>query len=128
MARSGEPWERTELVEIGGQTLTFRKKYEYAGTAKKGDKTLDKITSKAIEVTYMQHPDTKAPLKVKKCDLKVDSSDGAILFDREAGHVVSSKAKAHIKGNITFSASGMEFSNALDLRIDAETELQSVGK
>ena len=57
LARPGEPWERTETLEVGGgQTLSFRKKYEYAGTEKKGDKTLDKITSKVIEVKYTRIP------------------------------------------------------------------------
>ncbi len=32
------------------RSSSFRKKYEYAGTEKKGDKTLDKITAKVIEV------------------------------------------------------------------------------
>ena len=37
LARPGEPWERTEILELGGgQTLSFRKKYEYVGTEKKG--------------------------------------------------------------------------------------------
>jgi hypothetical protein len=128
LVRSDEPWERTELFEIGDQALIFRKKYQYAGTEKKRDKTLDKITSKVIEVTYKQDPETKSPLKVKKTNLKVESSDGTILFDREAGHSVSSKEKTQIKGDMTFSAAGTEFSNTLDLRIDTETELQSPSK
>jgi len=128
LARSGEPWERTEVLDVGGQTFTFRKKYEYAGTEKKGDKMLDKITSKVLEVTYKQDPDTKSLLKVKKSNLKVESSDGTILFDREAGHAVSSKGKLHIKGDMTFSVNDMELSGALDLKIDSNSELQPVGK
>ena len=86
LARPGESWERTEILDIGsGQTLTFQKKYEYAGTEKKGDKTLDKITSKATEVEYKQDPAANAQLKVLKSDLKVESSDETILFDREEG-------------------------------------------
>ena len=79
LARPGESWERTEDAEVGGgQTLTFRKKYEYAGTEKKGDKTLDKITSKAIEVKYTMDPASESPLKVTKSDLKIESSEGTI--------------------------------------------------
>src|SRR5262249_47256623 len=89
LARTGEPWERTEVMDVGGgQTLTFRKKYEYSGTEKKGDKTLDKITSKAIEVKYSMDADAPSPLKVTQSDLKVESSDGTILFDREEGCIV----------------------------------------
>ena len=54
LARPGEPWERTETLSTGGQEFGFRKKYEYAGTEKKGDKTLDKITSKVLEVKMIQ--------------------------------------------------------------------------
>ena len=64
LARPGESWERTRTVEIGGgQTLSFRKKYEYKGTEKKGAKELDKITSKVLEVKYTTEPDSKLPLK-----------------------------------------------------------------
>src|SRR3954447_11212683 len=40
--RPGESWERIEVADFGGQALRFRRKYEYVGTEKKGDKTLDK--------------------------------------------------------------------------------------
>ena len=56
LARPGESWERTEVFNVGvGQTLTFHKKYEYVGTEKLGDKTLDRITGRA----------TKAELKTR---------------------------------------------------------------
>jgi hypothetical protein len=129
LARPGEPWERTELLEIGGgQTLSFRKKYEYLGTEKKGDKTLDKISSKAIEVSYKQDPDSKSPLKVVKSNLKIDSSEGTILFDREEGHVTSSKGMVRIKGDMTFSANGVELPGKLDLKIETNVELQPAAK
>ena len=113
LARAGEPWERTEILDIGGgQSLTFHKKYEYVGTEKKGNKTLDKISSKVIEVTYKQDPDANTPLKAVKSNLKIDSSDGTILFDREEGHVVSNKGRMRIKGDMTFSAGGMELPGA----------------
>jgi hypothetical protein len=104
LARPGEPWERDETMDIGGgQTLAFHKKYEYAGTEKKGDKTLDKITSKATEVKYSMDPDSPSPLKVTKSDLKIDSSDGTILFDREQGCIVEAHGKTRIKGSMTDS-------------------------
>jgi hypothetical protein len=127
-AVTGTPWERTEVHDIAGQTLTFRKKYEYAGTEKRKDKTLDKIASKVMDITYKANPDTKSLLKVKKANLKVDSSDGMVLFDREAGRVVSSKDRTHVKGDMTFSVNSADFTNTLDLRTETDTELQSVGK
>ena len=88
LARPGESWERTEVLDIGsGQTLTFHKKYEYVGTEKVGDKTLDKITSKTTKAELKQDPAAETPLKLIKSDVKVESSGGTILFDREAGYV-----------------------------------------
>ena len=130
LARPGESWERTEVLEIGsGQTLSFKKKYNYVGTEKKGNKTLDKITSKVTEVEYKMDPNANSPLKVVKSDLKVASSEGTILFDREAGHLVSSKGKTQIKGDMmTYSFNGAEIPGALDLTIETDTELQPAAK
>jgi hypothetical protein len=129
LARIGEPWERDETMELGGgQTMTLHKKYEYAGTEKKGDKTLDKITSKVMDVKYKMDPDTPSPLKVTKSDLKVESSDETILFDREAGCVVESQGKIRIKGPMTFSAGGQEIPGELDLTLQTDMQLQPAAK
>jgi Family of unknown function (DUF6263) len=129
LARPGESWERTQVIEIGGgQTLSFRKKFEYKGTEKKGDKDLHKISSKILEVKYNTDPDSNLPLKPVKSDLKPESSDGTILFDREEGHVVSSTDKVRIKGDITFSANGQEIPSTLDLTIETNVELQPASK
>ena len=128
LARPGEPWERTEVLEEGGQTFTFRKKYEYLGTEKKGEKTLDKISSKATAVDLKQDPESKSPLKIVKSDLKIESSEGTILFDREAGCVVNAKGKTRIKGPLTISAGGQEIASDLDLTLESHTELQPATK
>ena len=128
VARTGEPWERTEILEINGNTFTVRKKYEYRGTEKKGDKTLEKISFKVLEVKYDQDPESKLPVKVVKSDLKVESSEGAILFDRDEGHVVSASDRIRIKGNMTYSAGGADQAGAFDLSVDANTQLQPAVK
>ena len=130
LARAGESWERTEVVDIGnGQSLTFQKKYEYAGTEKKGDKTLDKITSKTTNAELKQDPDANAQLRLKKSAVKVESSDETILFDRELGQVVSAQATIRIKGeDMTFSADGKDLPGALDLTIETNIELQPAAK
>ena len=125
LARPGETWERNQIIEIGGgQTLNFRKKFEYKGTEKAGGKDLDKISTRVLEVKYNSEPDSNLPLKPIKSNLKPESSDGWILFDREAGHVVSSKEKIRIKGDITFSANGQEIPSTLDLNIETSVDLQ----
>jgi hypothetical protein len=128
LARTGEPWERTEILDINGKTFTVRKKYEYRGTEKKGDKALEKIGFKVFEVKYDQEPMSKLPVKVVKSDLKVESSEGAILFDREEGHVVSSSDRIRIKGNMTYSGGGVDQAAPFDLNVDANTQLQPATK
>lgn len=125
LARPGEPWERTQIIELGdGQTLSFRKKYEYLGTEKKGEKTLDKISSKVLEVKNNTDPNSNLPLKPTKSDLKVESSEGRILFDRNEGHVISSRETVRIRGNITYSANGMEVPTAVNITIETNVELK----
>ena len=128
LARAGEPWERTEKMDLGGQTMTFRKKYEYAGTEKLGSRTLDKINVKTLDVKYSMDPNSVSPLKVTKSDLKIESGDGTILFDREAGAIVSAKGKTRIKGPMTFDLGGQEVPGEVDLTIETDTELQPSAK
>jgi hypothetical protein len=125
LVRRGEPWERSETVDIGsGQTLTFRRKYEYLGPEKRGDATVDKIAVTTTDVSYAMDANAPSPLKVTKSDLKVEEGDGEILFDRNGGFVVSSKGKTRIKGTMTFSAGGQELPPSdLDLTIDMSMEL-----
>ena len=130
LARPGESWERTEVMDIGsGQTLTFQKKYEYAGTEKVGDKTLDKITSKTIKAELKQDPAVDAQLKLIKSDVRVESSGGTLLFDREAGYAVSGRGSIRIKGdNMTFSFQGNEVPGSLDLTIESTSDLIPAAK
>jgi hypothetical protein len=129
LARPGEPWERTERLEIaGGQVLTFRKKFEYLGTEKKGDKTLDKISSKVLEVHFKPDPDSQAPLKVTKSSLKINSSEGTILFDREAGCLVESRERIQLKGTMTFSGGGTDTATPIELTVQTNTQLQPTMK
>ena len=104
--------------------IVLRKKYEYAGTEKKGGKTLDKITAKVVEAKYRQAADSSAPFKLTKSDLKVNSSEGTVLFDREAGRVVESRERLELKGNLTVSAQGQDQALRFDLTMRTEVQLQ----
>ena len=63
-----------------------------------------------------------------KSDLKVESSEGTILFDREAGRVVESRGKLHVKGSMTLSAGGQELPGELDITMETTSELQPGAK
>lgn len=129
LAREGEPWEVTQSSDIGGdQTLTFRKRYEYRGTVEKGGRTLDKISVKATGVTYVMAPEAESPLKITKSDLKVDSSEGTLLFDREAGAVVESQESTRVKGDLTAMINGQELPSKLDLTLEKSTALEEPKK
>lgn len=119
LVREGESWNRTESQALGGgQTLTFEKTYEYLGTVEKEGKALDKIGVKVTGVTYTMDADSPSPLKVEKSDLKIDSSEGTILFDREAGRAIEETLLTRIKGDMTMSIMGQQLPATLDLTLD----------
>ncbi len=123
--KAGDSWTHTTDADLsGGQTLTLETRYEYVGTEQKDGKTLDKITLKTISVRYAMDPNAKSPLKVKSSELKVSSSEGTILFDREKGAVVTSVSKLRIEGDLKVDANGMELPATLDLTIENRTALQ----
>jgi hypothetical protein len=127
--RQGETWERTEVSELGaGQSLTFKKQYEYLGTVEEGGRTLDKIGVKATAVTYAMDPAAESPAKVEKSDLKIESSDGTILFDRAAGEAVKSNGKTRIKGDMTLKIGEMELPSKLDLTLESSTAVEPPSK
>jgi hypothetical protein len=129
LARPGEPWERAMITDLGaGLEMNFRKKLEYMGTEKRQGETLDKISSKVLEVKYHVAPETKLPLNPIKSDLKVESSGGTIFFNREAGHLVGSTERVRIKGDVTFSAQGQEVPSKVDLNMETSVQLQPSSK
>ncbi len=117
----GDTWELTVPVRLdSGQLLTFTTQYKYEGTVERGGKQFDQIKSTTKEVTYSV--DADAPLKVLKSELKVASSEGAILFDREAGQAIESRSKTQIKGEITLEIVGKELPGTLDLTLEQITK------
>ena len=123
--KPGDFWMHTSEADIGGgQTLTLETRYEYAGTEQKDGKTLDKITLKTTTVTYAMDPNAKALLKVKSSELKVASSEGTILFDREKGAAVESVSKLRITGDMKTEINAMELPARLDLTLDSKIVLQ----
>ncbi len=129
LARPGEPWERTEDMQGGsGNDLVFKRKYEYVGTEKKGDRTLDRIKVTTIDAKLKEDVDSQAPAKITRSDLKVESSEGSILFDREAGRIVEERNKVHLKGTLTLSAGGQEIAGEMDVQMETGRELQPGAK
>lgn len=125
LLRPGDSWTRTEVKDLGaGQTLTFEKRYEYAGTVEKNGKTLDKITSKSSSVKYALAPSSVVPATVKSSELKLLESSGTILFDREAGMLVESDDHSKIDGAIDLAVMGQEVKLELVLTLNETNRLK----
>jgi hypothetical protein len=129
LVREGDTWDRTEVLGLGGaQTFTFERQYEYKGTVEQDGKTLDRIVEKVKSVTLTTEPNAPLPAKITKSDLKVDSSEGEILFDREAGQIVSRKDVTKIKGPMTLEVNGQELPTRLELTMEKATKLQKAAE
>lgn len=129
LAREGEPWETTEVSDIGGgQTLSFRKRYEYLGTVQRDGKSLDKIGVRSTAVTYEMDPNADSPAKASKADLKIDKSEGTLLFDRDAGQMVEGQELTRIKGSLTLTIGGNDLPTTLDLTLDTKHQRDKAEK
>lgn len=122
--QKNQTWQRTESMNLGsGQTLTFDKTYSYLGAVDRGGKTLDRIGVSSDSVSFaMENPGS--PLQVKNSDLKVASSRGEVLFDREAGQVVESTSSTRVTGSLVLAAGGQDLPAELDLSVTTVTALK----
>jgi len=121
--KKGDTWERSSESNLGsGQVLSFRTKYEYAGTIEKDGKTLDKITSQALEVslTISDNPQ----LQITNSDLKVLETAGTYLVDRQLGGVISRTSKVRIAGPLTLVINSMELPGKVDLTMEENVTRQ----
>lgn len=120
----GDTWKRMEKVQLdGGQSLNFERQFEYHGTVEQDGRTLDRITAKCLDVTFDNAPIPNAVFEITKADLKIVTSEGEILFDREKSQVVADKATFRVKGPTTYSINGMDLTGAIDLTLTQETKL-----
>jgi len=120
--KKGEQWRRMEFTPIGGgQSLTLERFYEYQGPTKRGGKTLEKIGINTGAVSYAQDPGAQSLFKVLNSDLKVGTSLGTVLFDREAGEIVESSETLQVLGPMMFSVNGMEIPGRVDLTMETKT-------
>jgi hypothetical protein len=119
----GDAWERVSKLNLeGGQTMTLSTRYAYVGETEKNGRKFDKIETKVLSVDYSLAADSSLPFTLKSSDLKSNDSKGELLFDRQAGQVVSSKATLQIVGDITFSVNNMDLPAKLDLKIESTSQ------
>jgi len=123
----GDTWRRTTQSDVGnGQLFTIKRQYEYQGTVPEfptlaDSRKLEKIRVTAESVEFTIDPDGGLPLKVEKSDLRIASSDGTILFDRQTGRIVSQTDEIRIQGDLALGAAGMNLEGRLDLTMKTKT-------
>lgn len=125
----GDTWKRKSVSEFGGgQSMTFEIEYTYDGAVKQDGKTLHRITGKYKTVTYKLTPGKTQPASVTRSDLKIKDSAVTLLFDADAGDVVSSLEKVHIVGDLVFEVPNgdqkLELPGKLDLSIETKTKVE----
>ncbi|MGV3724257.1 MAG: hypothetical protein ACO1SX_25460 [Actinomycetota bacterium] len=117
--KKGDTWTRSEVVSLGGgQQMTFDTQYEYQGTVEKDGRTLDKVGILFTGVKYAIDPNAPSPLKVVSSDLKVESSFGQYLLDREKGLVVERSTTTRVAGPMSFEVNGMQLGGKVDLTLE----------
>ena len=117
-----------ETPHLCGGADVEKTRYEYVGTVEEGGRTLDKIASKILSVSYMMEPNPTSPAEVTKSDLTIASSKGTLLFDRELGRTVRDTSEVRMTGDMTIKIGPMELPTKLDLTIATETALKPAAK
>jgi hypothetical protein len=113
----GDSWERSHEMNAGdGQVMTFRTRYQYAGTVEQDGMTLDKITGKVLDVNYTVNGNNT--LQVKSSDLKISDSSGTYLFDRKRGATISRVSKVQLAGPLTIIFNNNEIEGKVDLTLE----------
>ena len=117
--KKGERWLRLESKDLGGgQSLSYETYYQYEGPVEKDGRTLDKLSVFISTARLSIDPNSQLPARVKQSDLKVESSTGHVLFDRERGMVVERSTSTRIVGTLVLDVMGMELAGKLDLGLE----------
>jgi hypothetical protein len=126
----GDKWTRTEESNIGaGQTLAFEKEFEYLGTEESNGRTYDRIGVKSLSVKYDIGDGSPLPFKLDDSELKVASSEGVMLYDRELKTITSTTEKVTIEGTLNFSidvnGQNQKLPSELELTIESKTNSEA---
>jgi hypothetical protein len=118
----GDRWEREEVLGVGsGQMLTFKAFYEYRGTVEQDGRTLDRIGMHIESVRFTIAEDAPIPVRAKSSDLRIESSSGTLLFDRERGEMVDTRSAMRIVGSLLLDVMGNELPGKLDLTMETRS-------
>jgi hypothetical protein len=125
----GDKWERKlehSLGPLGAIQATHTYTYEGPEPPKEG-KELHKISVKS-ELSYVppKSGNSGFQFQITKGELKTESASGTILFDAEAGRLVSSETKLRCRGTLTIAVQGQNHEFVIEQ--DQSTSIRVSGK
>lgn len=105
-------WDRRSDINLGPLgSFDAKKSYTMEGKQTVEGKSVDRIafTAEAKYSGPTKMEGSPFPFQVTKGDLKAEDYKGTLLFDPEAGRLVSLEESMKITGNVTISVSGSSF-------------------
>jgi hypothetical protein len=114
--RPGKSWERKLTASLGPiGSVIGTQTYTYEGPTTLGERPVQKILMDA-KLSYRppQADPGLLPFQVRSGELRVQSGRGHLWFDDKLGRLVQSEMTMHIKGSLSLSSQGQEFTLELD--------------
>ncbi|MBL8848223.1 MAG: hypothetical protein JNG89_01000 [Planctomycetaceae bacterium] len=129
----GDTWKRTEESQLGnGQLLRYEREFKYLGPKPESGTTVDLVEMRTLSVQYEIGAGSQLPLKLVSSDLKVESAEGMLSYDRRYHVFTVQTDKVHVVGSLEFSISlnGQEqkLPGELDLTIETKQTSEPVSK
>ena len=122
----GDTWQRVRARIFGaGQVMDFTTEYTYDGTVEKDGKTLDKITSKYLSVTFALD-NSPLPFTLKERGSEIPRVRGRDPIRSRRGQVVESTSKVRVTGDIIFLVNGNDLPAKLDLKMQIRDDRQEL--
>ncbi len=121
----GATWSLKETTRIeGGLSMTMTVQYRYVGTVEEEGVELHKIVFASGAVQMAMAGDNPNQMKLLESELKIDESEGTLLFDRDKGQIVRLESRFKLSGNLTLEVEGMQLPAKLELTAQTTTRLQ----
>jgi hypothetical protein len=129
----GDTWKRSEESHLGnGQLLRYEREFKYLGPKPESGTTVDLIEMRALSVQYEIDGGSQQPFKLVSSDLKVESAEGMLSYDRRHRMFSLQTDKVHVVGALEFSISvnGQEqkLPGELDLTIETKETSEPVSQ
>jgi hypothetical protein len=101
--RVGDTWDRSEWIDplVTDVPINLKRRYVYKGEIEKQGRRLDLITLSVMDAKAGVDTEEPGSRKLISKSLKIESSEGRILFDREQNRIVSRWEKTRFSGSLT---------------------------